>query len=220
MKFDIVIANPPYNDKDSTGKQGNKITMQRSPILPSFIGKFAEWTKTDGQCLFLSTPGVGQYIEKQGMFIHRMNFVSSKIWGKKGSINAVWWDVDWKKGDCFVHSKAINKIWKIKHYRRKANDPVIHYDKMTGNIGAAITYEAPAHHKASLQPTELNVKNFTTLMTFIAPFVRHIGLGYWLNAIRYLDYYWLDNVNHEITEQDIISYYNLDEEDLKELKKL
>lgn len=216
MKFDVVIANPPYNDSHSVGKAGDKRTMNRSQILPDFISKFSQWTKQDGHLLFLSTPGVGQYIEKNKMNIRQYHWVPSKAWAKP--INAVWWYATHTKGNQFIHNEAANKVFKIKHYRRKRNEPCFFYDKMVGQIGAAAKYEAVAHHAAYLPPTEMNIKNFAHLMKFIAPFGKSLGVLYWLNIIRYLDYYWIDGLTTEITEQDIIDHYGLTDEDLVLLK--
>jgi len=207
MKFDIVIGNPPYND-NNTSRTINKTTMDNTTVLNKWIKYISNQIKQNGIILIISTPGIGRKIEKHGLHIHKLTFIPDKTWIKK--ISAVWWVLGKLSKPTFIHNKTINKMMKINHTPKSGQS--CKYDKMHGYIGGNKFYNS------YLTNTKQNEVNLETIMKFIQPWVKKMGIIYWINVMRYVDYGWLEGLTYNITEKDIINYYRLTPDDVKEIK--
>lgn len=220
MKFDFVITNPPYNDgaQSATKINGSKMASIGS-LLPGFIKLACKFVKTNGRIIYVCPPSSEKYFRKEGKHVKKLGFIDNKYWGKR--VAAFWWIVDEDESitNDIVADFGINKIFDYDPKRHSINRSknVLYLYNFTTRCIVGINKKHYSDCKFNLTPTDLNVKNLTQLIAFIQPYmVKRINS--WTAVNKKIKYEWLENLDYEITEKDIIQHYGLTEQEVYNIK--
>jgi hypothetical protein len=217
--FDVIIGNPPYNDALQTATKVNGSKMSSiGKILPSFIGLACDRINKQGVVLYVCPPSSEKTFRKFGKHINKFGFIHQKHWHKR--IATCWWLVSNNKTETEIAHKGIGKILgydPAKHRVNRDKNCIFLYNFATVvRVGPNPFHYADGRY--NLTPTDLNIKNLDTLIRFIQPWF-HNRINSWSSANKKIKYEWLSHLDFEITEQDIINHYGLNEDDIKEIKE-
>tara|TARA_R110000823_G_scaffold304118_1_gene425634 strand:- start:1163 stop:2185 length:1023 start_codon:yes stop_codon:yes gene_type:complete len=226
MKFDVIIGNPPYNDsniskiKEANGKLG------QATFYKKFIYKAFDLQKENGMTVFILPVGAFKDFYKAGFILQSSDFNHIKVFGK--SIATMNYYAT--KGKSLEFSPTLQtKLFETNKDRLLTRLPKTHgfilynfikpLKIVTSTEWAEFNKKDKGVYLATfnIPTTELNLKNLTTLLTFLHNYIDSLCRN-WISVNKRLKYHWLTDLDYEITEQDIIKEYNLTPEDINIIK--
>ena len=225
MKFDIVIGNPPYNDiNDSNKPNGRKFGSANYFI--NFIHKSKQWSK---EYIMLILPlKAWSSFKKADIKIQKQTFNQCNLFSKdvntityycgngkynfKNTLHDKIFDFNRLNTQQDKHGYYIynyvdtypgKKIWIKSEYDKLLNTNRTEWNKFRSHF--------------DIIESEQNLKNLIYLINYFQEYLRKYNYMLYSFNKRW-KYKWIENINRDITEKDIINYYRLTPDDVKEIK--
>jgi hypothetical protein len=227
MKFDVVIGNPPYNDiKDSKAKRNSSKEGQAN-LYKRFISRASSLLDENGTLIYLLPPGATKEFYKNKLFLHKVTLVPNNSWPKPIQTR-IWYSTKIPTNNVTITNPVLSKVLEYAPQRilgRESNAGIKAYNYTRPlSILTKTDYNRLDKKEQSkyavgfyLQDLPQNKTNLHTLLEYFQLFLDDYAKQ-WHSYNKTLKYQWLEGLQHNITEQDIIEYYGLTKEEIKIVK--
>ena len=234
MFFDIILGNPPYNDSQESFQKRNGATTQGGSFYKHFIKLGLKSLSPKGILAFILPGGAYSSFIKEGGNINHVYHIHGNNWPKVLSTKA-WFVSKYKTPTVTQNPPIFNKLLSLNNYRQsktRSSGKITSYsftascftstqDKIfkTSHV-KTLSKKEQQHNNTQweLEDTELNLKNITFLLKYFSKWFHYYGYQ-WYMWNKIFKYRWLEGLTHEITKEDIIEYYGLTPEEIKEVEK-